>query len=300
MRHSLFVCLGTFGEVCVKSHKHIRLFSQTPWSAPRSPVAKSTARFGPSNISGELPPMPQPQQPQMSSQSLRNKSYFTYKGSLFTFIVCGGLLWFWQHEKDRMARLRGVVEVETSGTPQLGGPWTLVGRDGRVVSSSDLKGKYQLLYFGFTFCPDVCPQELEKQSLVIERLDKEFGPDVIQAIFITVDPGRDTVAQVQAYCKEFHPRLLGLTGTPGQIKKITRLFRVYFNQGIRTDDEDYLVDHSIIHYLCGKNGSFKDFFGKNLTVTEMTNKISAIIREDRRKEKERQNKRNKTEDCTDE
>ncbi|KAL8444388.1 hypothetical protein Emag_005483 [Eimeria magna] len=119
-------------------------------------------------------------------------------------------------------------------------------------------GKYVLIYFGFSFCPDICPKELEKLTQIINLIDKEHG-EVVQPIFITVDPARDTVAQVAEYCKDFHPRLIGLTGTPGlwgsglqsQIKDVTRKFRVYFNQTARTGDEDYLVDHSIIQYFMG-------------------------------------------------
>lgn len=221
--------------------------------------------------------------------SSRNPYYWTYKGALFTCAVCCVTSALWIYEKKRLQQRRGVPSTQVEeivGTPKLGGPWTLVGPTGEVVSSTHFCGKYQLLYFGFSFCPDVCPQELEKQSLVLEQLDKEFGP-IIQPIFITVDPARDTVAQVQAYCQAFHPRLLGLTGTPEQIKKVTRAFRVYYNQGIRTDDEDYMVDHSIIQYLMGKNGKFKDFYGRNLTVTEMTNKIRKIILEDQETEKKR-------------
>ncbi|KAF8823104.1 SCO1/SenC protein [Cardiosporidium cionae] len=172
------------------------------------------------------------------------------------------------------------VKSTTVGKPKLGGPWTLVNQRGNLVSDSDLRGKYQLLYFGFSFCPDICPLELEKQSQVIEELDKIFGP-VVQPIFVTVDPGRDTVAQVEAYCREFHPRLMGLTGTPEQIKQITRSFRVYYNESIRTDDDDYLVDHSIIQYLMGTNGKFKEFFGKNMTAAEMVFSFKKIIISDK-------------------
>lgn len=100
-------------------------------------------------------------------------------------------------------------------------------------------------------------------------------------VFISIDPGRDSVAQVTSYCAEFHPRLLGLTGTLASIKKVTRAFRVYYNEGIRTDDsEDYLVDHSIIHYFMDRNGKFVEFFGKNMNVNEMFDKISGYIDKD--------------------
>ena len=89
-----------------------------------------------------------------------------------------------------------MVEQESIGTPKLGGPWTLFDRKGRVVTDADFRGKYQLIYFGFSFCPDICPEEMEKQRMVVEKIDKMFGSELIEPIFITCDPARDTVAQV--------------------------------------------------------------------------------------------------------
>ncbi|CDJ39872.1 SCO1/SenC domain-containing protein, putative [Eimeria tenella] len=179
-----------------------------------------------------------------------------------------------------------ITESLAVGRPLLGGPWTLVDSSGALCSSRDFLGFYPLIYFGFSFCPDICPKELEKLAQVVELIDKEHG-EVVQPIFITVDPARDTVAQVAAYCKEFHPRLVGLTGTPGQIKDVTRKFRVYFNETARTGDEEYLVDHSIIQYFMGLDGSFKDFFGQNMTAREIAQKISRHIKEDKLKKKEK-------------
>jgi cytochrome oxidase Cu insertion factor (SCO1/SenC/PrrC family) len=192
-------------------------------------------------------------------------------------------------ERRRGANERAVVSEEVVGKPKLGGPWTLIDcRTGQPVTSEDLKGKFQLVYFGFTYCPDICPEELEKQRTVLDRVEKETGVQVVP-IFITVDPRRDTCAQTEMYINEFHPRTVGLTGTPEMIKRVTRLFRVYYNEGIKiTDGEDYLVDHSIIHYLIGRRNEFIDFYGKNLNVDEMTGRIKAEIQKD---EKRRENKK---------
>jgi len=222
---------------------------------------------------------------------------FTWKGALFLSAVTAGGVAIFLFERQRvMTRRRVQVEESKIGKPKLGGPWTLYDREGRIVSDSDLRGKYQLIYFGFTFCPDICPQELEKQAAVIEKLDAKFG-EVVQPVYVSVDPGRDTCAQVDAYCREFHPRLIGLTGTPAQIKNISKAFRVYYNEGIRTDEEDYLVDHSIIQYLMGKGGKFKEFFGKNLTVQEMADKISDIIKSDQ--DRERRKRKGRTQEIDD-
>jgi len=213
---------------------------------------------------------------------------FTWGSAMWTCVVCGCCYAYYQYVRRKQdAESRAVVSEEHIGTPKLGGPWTLYDRQGRVMTNEDLKGQYYLLYFGFSFCPDICPQEMDKQTRAIQMVDNEYGP-VVTPVFITCDPNRDTVAQVDDYCREFHPRILGLTGTPEQIKKVTRAFRVYYNEGIRTDDaEDYLVDHSIIHYFMGKNGKFLTFFGKNLTAEEMAYKMKGEILKEKKKAAER-------------
>ncbi|CAD7925082.1 unnamed protein product [Amoebophrya sp. A25] len=213
---------------------------------------------------------------------MAGSGYFNMQGAAFTFVGGLGLYWFLDYMSKNMARRQraAIVEQESIGTPKLGGPWSLYDRNGNLVTDHDFRGKYQLIYFGFSFCPDICPEEMEKQGMVIEKLDKMFGKDIVEPIFITVDPARDTVAQVDSYCSEFHPRLRGLTGTPEQVKKVTRAFRVYYNEGIRADGDDYLVDHSIIQYFMDRNGNFVDFFGKNMTVGEIVSKIAAKIQTD--------------------
>lgn len=216
---------------------------------------------------------------------------FTYKGALFTCLSALGLLAYYEYlVKVQQESSRATVTQERIGTPKLGGPWTLYGRRGEPVTSEDLKGRYLLMYFGFSFCPDICPQEMEKASLAVARVEEKLGP-VLQPVFITVDPKRDSVAQVDDYCREFHPRLLGLTGTPEMIKKVTRAFRVYYNEGLVSTEEDYLVDHSIIHYFMGTNGKFIDFFGKNMTAEEMASKMIKQILDDQAKASERKSRR---------
>lgn len=124
--------------------------------------------------------------------------------------------------------------------------------------------------------------------MVIEKLESIYGRGSrpLQLVFISIDPARDTMAQTHSYCAEFGPNLLALTGTTMQIKRITRLFRVYYNEGIRSDDsEDYLVDHSVIHYLMDRQGNFVEFFGKNMTADEMAQRIAQIIDLDQKLEK---------------
>lgn len=135
------------------------------------------------------------------------------------------------------------LENKSVGRPQIGGPFTLLDQHGKDFTEKDLMGKWSLIYFGFTNCPDICPEELDKMSAVVNMIDKESGP-IVTPVFVSVDPARDGVAQVAAYVDEFHPRLIGLTGDYDSVKKACKSYRVYFStppDAKATDD--YLVDH---------------------------------------------------------
>jgi protein SCO1/2 len=203
----------------------------------------------------------------------------SWKPALLTLVTCGGVLWAVKTSQSlRSNAPLAITRQEVIGQPRLGGDWILINaKNGQTFSRESLKGKWAMLYFGFTFCPDVCPQEMEK-IVQVDKILKERGVTNFQPVFITVDPKRDTCAQVDNFIKEFSPDYIALTGTPDMIKHVTRLYRVYFNQNVnQTSDEDYLVDHSIIHYLLGPDGSFVDFYGKNFTAKEIADKILVAI-----------------------
>jgi protein SCO1 len=153
----------------------------------------------------------------------------------------------------------GVVWMQYSppavDSAAIGGPFQLVDSAGHPVSDQAFRGKYMLVYFGYTFCPDVCPTTLSDVATALDRL----GPraDQVQPLFITVDPERDTPAVVGQYAANFSPRLVGLTGTPDQIAAVAREYRVYYARH-RTGDKpgDYTMDHSSILYLMGPDGHF--------------------------------------------
>lgn len=224
------------------------------------------------------------------SKGVDNVQY-TWKSAIFTTFVCGAVIWYYDFLVSRkQEESRAITTQDSVGKPKLGGPFELVDRQGKSVTEKDFLGQYLLIYFGFTFCPDICPQEMEKQTRAVELIEQSIGP-VVTPVFISVDPARDTVEQVDDYCKEFHPRIVGLTGTPEQVKQVSRAYRVYFNEGIRNSEKDYLIDHSIIHYFVGKNGKFIDFFGKNMTAQEMAGKMKVAILEDQEKAKQRKARR---------
>lgn len=141
-------------------------------------------------------------------------------------------------------------------------------------NDTDLLGKFSLIYFGFTNCPDICPEELDKMSAVVDEADKALGEELVQPVFISCDPARDTVEQTARYVADFHPRLIGLTGTYDDVKRACKSYRVYFSTPPdASPDDDYLVDHSIFFYLMDPKGGFVDAFGKNSTASEVTKKV---------------------------
>ena len=137
----------------------------------------------------------------------------------------------------------------------IGGPFTLQDGSSRTVTDQSFRGKYMLVYFGYTFCPDVCPTTLND---VAQALDKLGGKaDRVQPLFITVDPARDTAPVMQKYTEAFSPRITGLTGTAGQIAAVAREYRVYYApHKTGPNPGDYTMDHSSILYLMGPNGRF--------------------------------------------
>ncbi|VWU49444.1 Cg3 protein [Hepatocystis sp. ex Piliocolobus tephrosceles] len=237
------------------------------------------------------------------TQVPRNKSFFlTWKCFAFNLALSIPILYLYILQCEKSKEKKGISKTssENIGKPLIGGPFTLIDQDGKVITNENFKKKFCLIYFGFTYCPDICPQELEKQTIVIEKLTKKYG-NIITPVFITVDPKRDTVAQIKEYCKAFSNKLVALTGTKELIKHVAKLFRVYYNvhiTNVNTNETEqnknkntdvnsviennkyyYLVDHSIIHYLLDTEGKFIDFFGKNCTITEMVERISQYIEE---------------------
>ena len=159
-----------------------------------------------------------------------------------------------------LALVFGVVLLVTNGplrsatqAVEIGGPFRLTDQDGHTVSDQDFKGKPLLVFFGFTHCPDVCPTTLFDVSEVLRKL----GPDAdrVGAIYVTVDPERDTSATLKDYMASFDPHLRGLTGDADAIQAIAKEYRVYYKK-VPLQDGDYTMDHTAIVYLMGKDGHF--------------------------------------------
>jgi protein SCO1/2 len=169
---------------------------------------------------------------------------------------------------------RQMAEPGGSGVALVGGPFTLTDQDGRKVSEKDFLGKHMLVFFGYTYCPDICPTELQVMTAALD----ELGPaaEKIQPVFVSVDPQRDTPEVLKSYVGNFGPRLIGLTGTPEEIAGIAKAYRVYYaKSGDQASPDSYLMDHSSIMYLMGPDGNFV----KHFTYTTDAAKLAGELKE---------------------
>jgi cytochrome oxidase Cu insertion factor (SCO1/SenC/PrrC family) len=162
------------------------------------------------------------------------------------------------------------------GSALVGGPFTLTDQTGKRVTDKDLRGRYTLVFFGFTYCPDVCPSALQVMAAALDKL----GPQgqKITPLFITVDPERDSPAQLASYLKSFHPRLVGLTGTPAEIEAVTKAYRVYVKKvADPKSSAGYTFDHSAIIYLMGPDGAYRAHFTHATSVDAMAERLAKLL-----------------------
>lgn len=226
--------------------------------------------------------------PSPSPDAARQRGPVSWLSLALTAATGAGLVVWYDHLKSKKVQSLAAAGAATAGAAAIGGPFSglVRGPSGAPFSSDDLKGAgWHLLYFGFTHCPDVCPDELEKVAAAVDVLAKGdaakgFGPLALTPVFISLDPARDTPSQVGAYVREFHPSMIGVTGPPEAVKEAARAYRVYFAKAPTGDGPaDYLIDHSIITYLVAPDGQFVTFFGKQVGVEDMAASVWERARE---------------------
>jgi protein SCO1 len=166
--------------------------------------------------------------------------------------------------------------VTTSGKALVGGPFELVGKDGKTVSDKDFRGRHMLVFFGFTHCPDICPAELQVMSAALDGLGKDA--DKVVPIFITLDPERDTPEAVTAYVENFGPNFVGLSGSPEAIAKAAKAYRVTYQkfQDESTGD-NYSIDHSALLYLMGPDGEYITHIPYGTPADKMTESLRRYL-----------------------
>ena len=158
---------------------------------------------------------------------------------------------------------------------QIGGPFALIDQDGRPRSDADFRGKLLLVYFGYTYCTDICPTDLQAISTTIDKL----GPagESAQPLFITVDPEHDTPEAIKLYVALFHPRLVGLTGSEKQLKAVARAYKVYYAKNEQSKKLNSVIDHSGFVFLVGRDGKYLGFFPPGTSADRMIDSLQSQL-----------------------
>lgn len=188
---------------------------------------------------------------------------------VIAFSIGMGIALFLRHDARQ-----GIVQ---SGKALIGGEFSLTNHKGEPVTDKDFRGKYMLVSFGYTFCPDICPAELQLMTDAMEKLgDKQSE---VTPVFVTIDPARDTVKQMGDYVSNFHPRMVGLTGTEEQIKQAAETFRVFYAKAetATPGDQYYLMDHSTFIYLMDRNGEYVRHFPYGVSAEDLAAGISSAV-----------------------
>jgi len=161
--------------------------------------------------------------------------------------------------------------------PLIGGPFSLINQDGERVTEKDFRGRYMLIYFGYTYCPDVCPVDLQNMSVALDLLDPGVL-DRVQPVFVTIDPERDTVEVVRKYVSLFHPKLLGLTGSEAEIAEAAKAYRVYRRKVDSEAEGEYLMDHSAIMFLMDPDGNYLAHFSSGFAPQAMAARLAELVK----------------------
>jgi cytochrome oxidase Cu insertion factor (SCO1/SenC/PrrC family) len=165
---------------------------------------------------------------------------------------------------QRIANTRTTETAEGAGLSaavKIGGPFTLTNHLGENVSDTAYRGRYLYIYFGYGYCPDVCPTELANMAATIDALGPQA--DKVQPLFITIDPERDTTVFLAEYVAQFHPQFIGLTGSLEEIASVAKSYRVFYRKAKDEDASEYLMDHSNFVYFMSDDGGFLTMFRGN-------------------------------------
>lgn len=183
--------------------------------------------------------------------------------------------WFGGSSDDQFAQCRAAAVA--GGAGQIGGPFELVSETGETVTDADVVDQPVLLYFGYTFCPDVCPLDSARNAEAVDIL--ESRGIMVKPVFISVDPKRDTPEVVAEFTEYLHPRMLGLTGSPEQVKAASQAYRTYYSAqpAEEGDEEYYLVDHSTFTYLVLPGHGFVEFFRREVSAENMAETVACFV-----------------------
>ena len=171
-----------------------------------------------------------------------------------------------------------VMDILMWNREPVGGPFELTDQTGRARTERDFRGRLMLVYFGFTYCPDICPTDLQAIGLALDKLGSDGAS--VQPLFITVDPERDTPEHLAQYVPMFHPRLIGLTGSAEAIRKAADAYKVYYAKiPLGKAPDDYTVDHTAFIYLMDRDGGYLGFFPPGTSADRMVEIIRPRLAE---------------------
>jgi protein SCO1/2 len=170
---------------------------------------------------------------------------------------------------------RELTMRQSEGQALIGGPFSLLSHTGERLREASFRGRYMLVYFGYTFCPDICPTELATMSQALDLLSGDA--DRVRPIFITVDPARDTVAVLADYRQHFHPGFVMLTGSEAEIAAAAKAYSVYYARAGAADDPNYLMDHTSFVYLLDDAGRYVTHFGPDTAPEAMAKRIREAL-----------------------
>jgi len=171
-----------------------------------------------------------------------------------------------------------IMDILMWNREPVGGPFELTDHTGHVRTDRDFRGQLMLVYFGFTYCPDICPTDLQAIGQALDKLGRDG--ERVQPLFISVDPERDTAQHLAEYVPLFHPRLIGLTGSVDAVRKAAEAYKVYFAKvPIGKEAGDYTVDHTAFIYLMDRDGNYLGFFPPGTTADRMVEIIRPRLTE---------------------
>ena len=178
-------------------------------------------------------------------------------------------------EDDQFAQCR--ASNVAGGAAQIGGAFTLVSETGETVTDTEVIDQPSLIYFGYTFCPDVCPLDGARNAAAVDLLEDRGA--MVKPVFISIDPKRDTPEVMAEYTDYLHPRMLGLTGSEEQVRAASKAYRTFFQAHQPTEGEEdfYLVDHSTMTYLTLPEHGFVEFFRRDVTAEQMADRVQCFL-----------------------
>lgn len=184
-----------------------------------------------------------------------------------------GCLWAGESSQRSAAQ---TMDILMWNREPVGGPFALIDQTGKRRTDADFRGKLMLVYFGYMYCPDICPTDLQQMGLALEKLGK--AGDAVQPLFITLDPERDTPKHLSAYVPNFHPRFVGLSGPPAAIRAAADAYKVFYQKVAAPGQVGYTVDHTAFIYLMDRKGQYLGFFPPGTSAERMVEIIRVHLR----------------------